>query len=86
VVPTIFGDVKSDMTIGQEEIFGPVLALIKVNTVEQAIELANDIPYGLSSSIFTKNIGNALQFIVPPKVIRGCPIHCKAVMPLLRLS
>lgn len=63
VEPTIFDDVKSDMTIGQEEIFGPVLALIKVKTIEEAIELANDIPYGLSASIFTKNIGNAFQFI-----------------------
>jgi aldehyde dehydrogenase (NAD+) len=63
VEPTIFGDVQSDMTIGQEEIFGPVLALIKVKTIEEAIELANDIPYGLSASIFTKNIGKAFQFI-----------------------
>ncbi|WP_160724447.1 alpha-ketoglutaric semialdehyde dehydrogenase GucD [Bacillus sp. USDA818B3_A] len=63
VEPTIFEGVHSRMTIGQEEIFGPVLALIKVETPEEAIELANDVHYGLSASIFTKNIGNAFDFI-----------------------
>ncbi|MFD2368702.1 alpha-ketoglutaric semialdehyde dehydrogenase GucD [Brevibacillus sp. GCM10020057] len=63
VEPTVFENVTSDMTIAQEEIFGPVLALIKVDTLEQAIELANDVRYGLSASIFTQNIGNILSFI-----------------------
>jgi alpha-ketoglutaric semialdehyde dehydrogenase len=63
VEPTIFEGVHSKMTIGQEEIFGPVLALIKVDSIEEAIEVANDVEFGLSASIFTKNIGNALDFI-----------------------
>ncbi|WP_208591240.1 alpha-ketoglutaric semialdehyde dehydrogenase GucD [Gracilibacillus suaedae] len=63
IEPTIFDGVTTDMTIAQEEIFGPVLALMKVDTVEEAIELANDVEYGLSASIFTKNIDHILSFI-----------------------
>lgn len=61
--PTIFDKVTSSMAIAQEEIFGPVLVLMKVDTVEEAIELANDVAYGLSASIFTKNIGHILSFV-----------------------
>ncbi|GAB2539000.1 alpha-ketoglutaric semialdehyde dehydrogenase GucD [Gracilibacillus alcaliphilus] len=61
--PAIFENVTTDMTIAQEEIFGPVLALMKVDTVEEAIELANDVDFGLSASIFTKNIDHILSFI-----------------------
>ncbi|WP_199614168.1 alpha-ketoglutaric semialdehyde dehydrogenase GucD [Paenibacillus alkalitolerans] len=63
VEPTVFENVTSDMTIAQEEIFGPVLALIKVDTLEQAFDIANDVKFGLSASIFTKNIGSMLSFI-----------------------
>lgn len=63
VQPTVFENVKPHMTIAQEEIFGPVLALIQVDTLEEALEVANDVKYGLSASIFTKNIGNMLSFI-----------------------
>ncbi|SFM12496.1 aldehyde dehydrogenase (NAD+) [Gracilibacillus orientalis] len=63
IEPTIFDDVTTDMTIAQEEIFGPVLALMKVDTVEEAIELANDVDFGLSASIFSKNIDHILSFI-----------------------
>jgi acyl-CoA reductase-like NAD-dependent aldehyde dehydrogenase len=63
VQPTVFENVKNKMTIAQEEIFGPVLALIKVDTIEEAIELANDVEYGLSASIYTKNISSILSFI-----------------------
>jgi len=61
--PTVFEGVTAEMVIAQEEIFGPVLALMKVSSLEQAIEVANDSEYGLSASIFTKNIGNILTFI-----------------------
>jgi acyl-CoA reductase-like NAD-dependent aldehyde dehydrogenase len=61
--PTIFEGVTRNMTLAKEEIFGPVLALISVNNMEEAIELANDVEYGLSASIFTKDIGNILKFI-----------------------
>lgn len=63
VEPSVFENVTSDMTIAQEEIFGPVLALFQVDSVEEAINIANDVKYGLSASIFTKNIGNILPFI-----------------------
>ncbi|MFD2922230.1 alpha-ketoglutaric semialdehyde dehydrogenase GucD [Halobacillus naozhouensis] len=63
VEPTIFEDVNQDMTIAQEEIFGPVLALMKVDTIEKALEMANDVTFGLSASIFTKNIDNMFEFI-----------------------
>ncbi|MFD1861516.1 alpha-ketoglutaric semialdehyde dehydrogenase GucD [Planococcus chinensis] len=63
IEPTVFDQVTAEMTIAREEIFGPVLALMKVETLEQAIELANDSEYGLSASIFTTNIGNMLEFI-----------------------
>lgn len=63
VQPTIFENVTSSMTIAQEEIFGPVLALIKVDSLMEAIEVANDVKYGLSASIFTQNIGSMLSFI-----------------------
>ncbi|WP_240689303.1 alpha-ketoglutaric semialdehyde dehydrogenase GucD [Ammoniphilus sp. YIM 78166] len=63
VEPAVFEDVNSSMSIAQEEIFGPVLALIKVDSIEQALEIANDVQYGLSASIFTRDIGNMLSFI-----------------------
>ncbi|PZE21026.1 alpha-ketoglutaric semialdehyde dehydrogenase GucD [Paenibacillus xerothermodurans] len=63
VTPTVFDNVKPSMTIAQEEIFGPVLALIKVDTLEQAIEIANDVDFGLSASIYTSSISNLLSFI-----------------------
>jgi alpha-ketoglutaric semialdehyde dehydrogenase len=63
VLPTVFDNVTSSMTIAKEEIFGPVLALMKVETIEEAIEVANDTEFGLSASIFTKDIGKILTFI-----------------------
>ncbi|WP_163539152.1 alpha-ketoglutaric semialdehyde dehydrogenase GucD [Gracilibacillus sp. YIM 98692] len=63
VQPTIFENVTTDMTIAQEEIFGPVLALMKVDTIEEALEVANDAEFGLSASIFTTNIQQMLSFI-----------------------
>jgi alpha-ketoglutaric semialdehyde dehydrogenase len=63
VQPTIFEDVTPHMAIAQEEIFGPVLALMKVESLEEALDIANDVQFGLSASIFTRNIGNMLSFI-----------------------
>ncbi|MFY4776523.1 alpha-ketoglutaric semialdehyde dehydrogenase GucD [Metabacillus sp. RGM 3146] len=63
VEPTVFEDVTNDMIIAQQEIFGPVLALIKVDTIEEALSLANDVEFGLSASIYTKDIGTMLSFI-----------------------
>ncbi len=61
--PTIFTDVEQDMRIAQEEIFGPVVALITVSGLEEAIEVANNTVYGLSSSIYTKDITSAFRAI-----------------------
>lgn len=51
VQPTIFSDVTADMTIANEEIFGPVLVIIPYDTEEQAVEIANGTPYGLSGAV-----------------------------------
>jgi aldehyde dehydrogenase (NAD+) len=61
--PTIFIDVTPDMTIFKEEIFGPVLAVTKANSLDHAIELANNCDYGLSSSLFTGNVDAAFRAI-----------------------
>ncbi|MBA9026032.1 MULTISPECIES: alpha-ketoglutaric semialdehyde dehydrogenase GucD [Bacillaceae] len=63
ITPAIFGDVEQNMRIAQEEIFGPVIALIRATDLEDAIEIANHTKYGLSASIFTTNIGSLLEFI-----------------------
>nr|WP_090928284.1 alpha-ketoglutaric semialdehyde dehydrogenase GucD [Salibacterium qingdaonense] len=63
VTPAVFDNVEPEMTIAREEIFGPVLALMRVETVEEAIETANDTEYGLSASIFTTNIQEFLSFM-----------------------
>jgi aldehyde dehydrogenase (NAD+) len=63
LTPAVFDRVTSQMTIAQEEIFGPVLALIEAEDLHEAIALANDTEYGLSASIYTRDIGNALTFI-----------------------
>jgi len=52
VLPTVFADVTNDMNIAQEEVFGPVLVMIKYSTVDQAIEIANDTPYGLAAAVW----------------------------------
>lgn len=55
VRPTVFADVSNDMTIAREEVFGPVLAMIPFETEDEAIEIANDTPYGLSSYVQTSD-------------------------------
>src|SRR5713226_361030 len=57
--PTIFGDVNDKMRIAQEEIFGPVVSVIPVDSFEQSIEVANGVPYGLSASVYTRNVNRA---------------------------
>ena len=52
VKPTVFADVRNDMTIAQEEIFGPVLSVIPYETVDEAVAIANDSPYGLSGGVW----------------------------------
>jgi aldehyde dehydrogenase (NAD+) len=63
VEPTIFADVDERMTIAQEEIFGPVLAVMRAKNFEDAMRIANNIPFGLSSSIQTTNISRVFDYV-----------------------
>ena len=61
--PTIFTDIKPNSRIVKEEIFGPSLAIVPIGDLKEAIKVANNIEYGLSSSIYTENIANSFKFI-----------------------
>jgi aldehyde dehydrogenase (NAD+) len=59
--PTIFGDVDPRMRVAREEIFGPVVSVIPVDSLDQAIEVGNSVEYGLSASIYTQDINSAFR-------------------------
>ena len=61
IYPTLFDHVTLDMRVAWEEPFGPVLPIIRVKTVDEAIDIANKSEYGLQSSVFTENINNAFN-------------------------
>ena len=61
--PTIFTQVKPHARIAQEEIFGPILSIITVKNLNEAIRVCNSVEYGLSSSIYTRNVNNAMHAI-----------------------
>ncbi|MCH8897155.1 MAG: aldehyde dehydrogenase family protein [Chloroflexi bacterium] len=63
VEPTVFTEVTRDMRIAQEEIFGPVLTVFKAQDLDDAVEIANSVQFGLSSSIYTRDIPKAYQYI-----------------------
>ncbi len=63
VRPTVFDHVTSDMRIAREEIFGPVLSVLRVRDFDQAMQVANDCEYGLSSSIFTNDAARIFRFV-----------------------
>jgi aldehyde dehydrogenase (NAD+) len=63
VEPTIFGGVAEHHTLAREEVFGPVLALMRAKDFQDALRIANNIPYGLSSSIQTTNLSRVFEFI-----------------------
>ncbi len=59
--PTVFGDCSPNMRVAQEEIFGPVVSVIPIDGLEQAIDVANGVIYGLSASIYTRDVNRAFQ-------------------------
>jgi acyl-CoA reductase-like NAD-dependent aldehyde dehydrogenase len=61
LMPTVFDGVSSDMRIAKEEIFGPVVSVIPFDSEDEAIRLANTTPYGLSGSVWSRDIGKALR-------------------------
>ena len=61
IEPTVFADVTDDMTIAREEIFGPVMSILKFKTVDEVIERANRSVYGLGAGIVTRNFENAVK-------------------------
>jgi acyl-CoA reductase-like NAD-dependent aldehyde dehydrogenase len=63
IEPTVFDKVEPHSELGQTEIFGPVLGIIAAQNLKQALEIANDVPFGLSAAIFTKDISRILHFI-----------------------
>jgi len=63
VEPTIFADVDQKMTLAQEEVFGPVLAVMPAKNFDHALEIANNIPFGLSASIQTTNLSRTFEFV-----------------------
>ena len=63
IEPTIFIDVNPQMRIAQEEIFGPVLSILKAKDFDEAVGIANNVVYGLSSSIYTTNLRNAMKAV-----------------------
>src|ERR1700692_684481 len=63
VPPTIFDHVAPDSTIAQDEIFGPVLSIIRVRHFEEALQVANSVRYGLSSSLYSNDAAKIFEFI-----------------------
>jgi aldehyde dehydrogenase (NAD+) len=83
--PTIFTDVTPEMRIAKEEIFGPVLSVIRIKTIEEGIAVLNNTLYGLSSSVYTTNVNHAFQAIRDIKAgityINAPTIGAEAHMP-----
>ena len=72
VKPTVFADVRNDMTIAREEIFGPVLCMIPYDDEDDAVRIANDSPYGLSGFVTAGNLERAHRIA---KRIRAGNVH-----------
>lgn len=83
VKPTIFSDVANDMVIAQEEIFGPVLSIIPYDTVDEAIRIANDSPFGLAAYVHSADSERAKQ--VASRVVAG-HIYINGDMDLLDVT
>ena len=72
VEPTVFDGVASSMTIARDEIFGPVLSVIRFKTEAEAVKLANDSPYGLQASVWSDNINRAHRV---SRALRAGTVH-----------
>jgi alpha-ketoglutaric semialdehyde dehydrogenase len=83
--PTIFTGVTPEMRIAKEEIFGPVLSILKVKNLDEAVQVQNNTKYGLSSSIYTNNVNDAFRAIRDIKAgityVNGPTIGAEAHMP-----
>ncbi len=62
IEPTVFDQVTRDMRIAQEEIFGPVVSLLRAKNFEEAVELANSVKFGLSASLYTQDFSRIMRF------------------------
>src|SRR5438132_6012088 len=78
VQPTVFGDVRNDMTISREEIFGPVLSILPYESEEQAVQIANDTLYGLSGYVSSSDIEHARAVA---RCIRSGNVHLNGAHP-----
>ncbi|WP_426990689.1 aldehyde dehydrogenase family protein [Pseudarthrobacter sp. Y6] len=85
VPPHVFADVSPDMEIAREEIFGPLVGIIKANDEAHALELANASEIGLSSSVFTQDLERGVQFSLGIKAgmthINEMPVHDESHEP-----
>lgn len=63
VAPTVLSNITTNMRIAQEEVFGPVIGIIEVDSYDEAIDIANNTEFGLSSSIYTKDLNKAHDFV-----------------------
>ncbi len=70
--PTVFTGVESQMTIAQEEVFGPVLSVIEFDDADDAIDIANSTPYGLAAGVWTSNLSTAHRMVA---AIRSGVVH-----------
>lgn len=83
IEPTVFADVTQDMRIAQEEVFGPILSIMRWSDTQQALEIANSVEYGLTASIWTSDIGAAMQTARQVRTgyiwVNGVGTHFRAV-------